>query len=350
MLKSLSISNFQSHKNSILNFAPGVNCIVGESDSGKTAILRALNWIITNRPSGDAFRSSWGGVTECRVDLTDGNWIARTKDKDGNQYELNAEVMKAMGMTVPESIAKVLNLNSVNIQGQMDSPFLLASSAGEVAQTLNEVVGLEDIDKALTAANRMVRAANSDMEREVAQIATLNAQKAAFDGLDELDGMLTRLEDLNADLTRLRSKEAELNRLVLTATEAAGNRDRVKLVADLAPWLDAVLKVDGEAEILNNKIHTLHVLADTLRDEIQPGLIALDRIVNLEPEFATVWTKENEAYSVHTKIGKLETLILEATTCWDKQINGRNLLKNMIEIYKIEMGDECLLCGQGIVR
>ena len=347
MLKSLNVQNFQSHKSSTLNFAPGVNAIIGASDSGKTAILRALSWIATNRPSGDAFRSSWGGVTECRVDLTDGNWIARTKDKDGNQYELNAEVMKAMGMTVPEPITKALNLNAVNIQSQMDAPFLLSSSAGEVAQTLNEVVGLEDIDRALTAANRMVRAANSDMEREVAQIATLNAQKAAFNGLDELDGMLTRLEDLNADLTHLRSKEAELNRLVLDADSQAARRYGIEKIADLAPELGAVLKLDADGNGLAIKCSNLETLIENgERDTKQ--LIALDRIVNIEPEFSTVWAKETEADAIHTKIGKLELLILEATTCWDKQVNGRNLIKSMSEMYKTEMGEECPLCGQTV--
>ena len=250
-------------------------------------------------------------------------------------------------MTVPEPITKALNLNAVNIQSQMDAPFLLSSSAGEVAQTLNEVVGLEDIDRALTAANRMVRAANQDMEREAAQIATLNAQFAAFEGLDGLDGMLTRLEDLNADLTHLRSKEAELNRLVLDADSQAARRYGIEKIADLAPELGAVLKLDADGNGLAIKCSNLETLIENgERDTKQ--LIALDRIVNLEPEFATVWTKENEADSVHTKIGKLEALMLEATTCWDKQVNGRNLIKNMIEIYKTEMGEECPLCGQTV--
>jgi len=64
MIKTLSIQNYQSHKDSTLEFDPGVNVIVGSTDSGKTAIIRALRWLIWNRPNGDSFRSTWGGDTK----------------------------------------------------------------------------------------------------------------------------------------------------------------------------------------------------------------------------------------------------------------------------------------------
>jgi len=46
MINSLTIQNFQSHKNTTLEFDNGINIIIGQSDSGKTAIIRALNWVI----------------------------------------------------------------------------------------------------------------------------------------------------------------------------------------------------------------------------------------------------------------------------------------------------------------
>jgi len=49
MLKKISIQNFQSHKKTELDLVDGINVIYGLSQSGKSAILRALNWIIFNR-------------------------------------------------------------------------------------------------------------------------------------------------------------------------------------------------------------------------------------------------------------------------------------------------------------
>ena len=69
MIQSLHIKNLQSHKDSHLDFCEGVNVIVGPSDSGKSAILRALRWIVKNRPQGDVLRSHWGGETEASIIL-----------------------------------------------------------------------------------------------------------------------------------------------------------------------------------------------------------------------------------------------------------------------------------------
>lgn len=62
----LQIINFQDHKNTIINFKPGMNLLVGSSDSGKSAILRALNFIFHNIPNkGKDFVRF--GSTECTI-------------------------------------------------------------------------------------------------------------------------------------------------------------------------------------------------------------------------------------------------------------------------------------------
>ena len=80
MISQLTLRNFQSHKASRLRFHPGVNVITGPSDSGKTALLRALLWAVRNRPSGDAFRSHWGGDTSVTVGLQAGEIIRERSD------------------------------------------------------------------------------------------------------------------------------------------------------------------------------------------------------------------------------------------------------------------------------
>ena len=52
MIKSVELKNFQSHNQSRLEFCDGVNIIVGASDSGKSAILRGLFWVLYNNPNG----------------------------------------------------------------------------------------------------------------------------------------------------------------------------------------------------------------------------------------------------------------------------------------------------------
>ena len=150
MIEVLKLKNFQSHEKSSLEFCGGVNCIVGSSDSGKTALLRALNWVINNRPTGDSFRSHWGGDTVVDI-MLDEQLIRRERTKKTNLYLIDSaydpkEEFKAFGTDVPEEVTKVLNFSSLNFQNQMDAPFLLSSGAGEVVRYLNQVVDLDVID------------------------------------------------------------------------------------------------------------------------------------------------------------------------------------------------------------
>jgi len=92
MIKNIRIINFQSHQNSFLKFDSGVNIIVGESDRGKSAIIRALRWLIWNRPTGDDFRSNWGGDTEVTIEINDEVFITRKKTKSFNGY-----IVKSLG-------------------------------------------------------------------------------------------------------------------------------------------------------------------------------------------------------------------------------------------------------------
>jgi exonuclease SbcC len=52
MITQLNITNFQSHVKSVLKLSPGINVICGPSDSGKSAIIRGLRWVIENQPTG----------------------------------------------------------------------------------------------------------------------------------------------------------------------------------------------------------------------------------------------------------------------------------------------------------
>ena len=106
MIEKLQIKNFQSHKDSTLEFSPGVNVIVGSSDSGKSAIIRGLRWLAYGKPRGDSMRSWWGGDITITVQLSDCE-ITRKKGST-NTYFLNkgqnTTEFNAIGHEVPQEI------------------------------------------------------------------------------------------------------------------------------------------------------------------------------------------------------------------------------------------------------
>ena len=47
-IKKIELHNFQSHEYTEMEFDRGLNVILGNSDVGKTAILRAIKWALYN--------------------------------------------------------------------------------------------------------------------------------------------------------------------------------------------------------------------------------------------------------------------------------------------------------------
>jgi len=157
LIDLIEISNFQPHEYTVLELEPGVNVIKGQSHTGKSSIMRAIRWAIINKPRGDAFKSSFARPSDTvsvGIALTDGQSITREKGRT-NLYLVDGEVLAAVKSDVPEEVQSIMHLNDINIHTQLDGPFLILASPGEVARNLNEAVGLNIIDELLKGVNRI---------------------------------------------------------------------------------------------------------------------------------------------------------------------------------------------------
>ncbi len=196
MIHSIRLQNFQSHKDTHLEFLPGVNVIIGPSRHGKTAIIRALRWVMENRPAGDEFKSHWAGKepTIVSIKLTSGEEIIRSKSDSLNSYLLNGESFIGFGQDVPKPVAEILNLDPINTQYQFDQPFLLFDSPGAVARYLNQVVHLEKIDTALANITSLKRQNDQDIRSQEVRITELSILEASFPDLIAAEEFIADLE------------------------------------------------------------------------------------------------------------------------------------------------------------
>jgi DNA repair protein SbcC/Rad50 len=218
MIKSLEIRNFQSHVKTELEFSNGVNVIVGSSDSGKTAIIRALRWACWNRPSGNAICSSWGGDTNVVLETEEGI-VWRHKGKE-DWYEIKlpdraGSTFKAFGTAVPQEIASLLNINEINLQGQLDAPFLLSDSAGEVAAHFNRIARLDKIDTGTQNVNAWLRELNVDIKYKQQEEQNLKTQLARFADFDKFEAQVEVLEMMEKAKKALINQKNSLDRVLL---------------------------------------------------------------------------------------------------------------------------------------
>lgn len=199
MINRLEIINFQSHENLTLDFVPGINIIVGKSGSGKTAILRAINLIAHNRPSGNGFIKH--DSTESIVKLYMNKDIIIRKKGKNNQYIINDnKPLEAFGQDVPEEVQKILNFSILNYQQQLDAPFLLSKTSGEVSKFLNKIINLEIIDITQQNIKKIIRSFKLQIEIEEKQKEEIKNKIDGFNWIDNCENELIVLEQLQNEI------------------------------------------------------------------------------------------------------------------------------------------------------
>jgi len=220
MFTKIEIKNFQSHKNTILEFDKGVNVICGESDNGKSAVIRAIRWVVDNQPQGtEKINSNWNEDFKEPLSVklyTEKGYVERIRDKKRNGYNIckNGEKetnLDAIGKGVPKEVIDFLNVSDVNFQYQLDPLYLISKSAGEASKYLNEIVHLDSIDKIMSIADSDKRQLSSEQKVVEADIKKLEEGLKDTDWIDEADNICKRIVKYNEILQKKETESAELS-------------------------------------------------------------------------------------------------------------------------------------------
>jgi len=317
MLESIRLKNFQKHRAIEIEFDPLVTCIVGASGTGKSSILRAIRWVVLNKPSGDSFirHGKKGTVGELVVD---GIKIVRKKGKGDNSYALenNAEGsgnemggrsnlrqqkegreksegvqpklgrsdvpgrrnFKAFGTEPPQAVTKILNIAEDSFARQLDAPYFFSLTPGQAAKDLNQVIDLEVIDRTLgklAAGQRKARMELEvgrqrylDAEAKGKELAWVRQMDADLRGVERAEQVYERTKE-RADALRETIGGAEKVRRDRenAASEAVGSlrvlgigdawHKKAKKAADLGQLLFRLEKLEGERCEVGEKLKGL---------------------------------------------------------------------------------------------
>ena len=273
MIEKIEIHNFQSHKATVMDLDAKVNTLQGNSDCGKSAVLRALHWLIFN-PAGDYFISDWArkGKTQtapCEVIVhVDGHKIVRRRDKDFNGYYLDDEMFEATRNSVPKKISDILNLGEVNVQRQLDPPFLLSMSAGEVSRYINSLVNLTRIDNWTSAANSRERKLRQDADAAFERVENARVKVESY-------SFLPRLEELSDAIDSLVSRHSEVDALHTDLSETLSKHAAEVSVLGSLPDVDRLAAISYELDAATARTSGLQVDVDY----IEPTLSKYDRQV-----------------------------------------------------------------------
>lgn len=352
MIKSLYILNFQSHEKSKFDFVDGVNVIVGISDSGKTASFRALNWLSKNRPSGDSMRSTWGGDTNVIIE-TENGYVRRVRGKE-DFYELKIHgrkslVFKAFRTDVPKEIIDFLNLNELNLQSQLDAPFLLSDTPGGVAQFFNKIAKLEKIDLGISNVNSAIRNIEGEIKYKSAELLKQEQLLKDFDYLDDMEKDVKHLEKLNDVLEITVTDKANLQYLHKSIDNSIAG---IEYYSEIISLEDDVLSIEKDmnavAEIQTKqiKIKRLTESVKNLEEEIK----SKEKLIKTEASVDNLLQLNSDlkiAVEQRKNLFKLFYVINESKVLLKKKVSE---IASMEVVFEKEMGETCLLCGQPIKK
>ncbi len=254
MIKSISLKNFRSYKDTFLEFHSGISILTGANDSGKTNILRGLNWLIHNRPLGDDIRSDFGGDTIVSIEVND-KLISRIKTNNENLYVLThadgkEDKFRAFKSGVPEIIAQHLNISPTNIAFQLDGPFLLSKSASDVAKFYNEIVNLEIIDSTISNIAGTLRKEKTSLKVEKETEKKKLEELKEYDWLPEAEAELIKLEKMQQAIIRLKADWTNLYKLTEDLKRLAETERKLSKITKHDVAVTALLEQKGEIEKL----------------------------------------------------------------------------------------------------
>ncbi len=286
MIESLKIQNYQSHNDTELEFDKGVNVIVGASDSGKTAVLRALGWLVTNRPLGDSFRSSWGGATMVETKTSNSaTSVVRMKSDGLNEYRLGKTTLKALKGEVPQEVDKILNLSNVNYQKQMDAPFILSMSSGEVARYLNQIVNLDKIDKALYEVGRRLREENTSLSFAQKNLKQTTEELERYDWIDGAEAEVCEIESIHAGIIDIENDVAALVNLLDRIEDVGVQREQIQTTLTMEPKVEEAVNLYEAIQKLENEVSWAQFALRKYSDTDTQLQVVSDTLGRAEKEF-----------------------------------------------------------------
>ena len=344
-IKSISLKNFQGHTNSKITLDPNVTALIGESDAGKSSIIRAIKWITTNRPLGTVFKNYNATARDpfsTYLEFDDGVKIGLDK-KD---YVINGKTITKFGTTVPYEVEDTIALNDLNIQSQHDKYFLLQDTSGNVAKRLNELVSLDIIDFVLKNVNSDIRSSNKETEDFKDRVSNTKDAIDVFKRLPHVEELVSSLE------SKIDVCDADRNTLDVVQsiyTSIMLNKDKVKNIDEWLNIEDSVKKImdlftirteaKDSLTFVETSIETVHTYQERIK--------LCDHTITAEPKLEkildTIKTHDNAQEEINGVSGLLSDL--------ERNLEGLSALEIEIKDKKQKLIDlllstkVCPFCG-----
>lgn len=319
----LKVKGFGQHIERVVKFTPGLNVLVGESEVGKTMLIRALYLLIENSPrGGEKLYQSWFTDEPLSIQLRDNQ--GNTVKRKNNKYYLNGgDPLKAFGTSVPEPIRQLFNFKEINWQKQLHPHYLLFSTGGSAGKILNNATGMAVQELLITE----IKSDLSDSKSEIKRLKKNN---------DEYQQTLERLRHV----TRFRIKAEAIINIQNNAIEIEKKADRLE---NILIQLEEIRKIKNSYKKVEKHMDTLNQILEDYK-EVDVYKAMVNKLIGLLNKINEIEIFDHvKVIDYLQRLQRLESLNFELTTAkttinlLEKYIREVKEQKEFQEKYLIEM-------------
>ncbi|VVB50692.1 AAA ATPase domain protein [uncultured archaeon] len=285
----LTLKNFQSISDAEVEIGP-LTVLVGQSDVGKSAVIRAL-YLLHRNQGGLELVKHGKSKLEVTQYLDSGLRVAITKGKGVNNYFSGSSTYCKVGRDVPDEVSRNLRTPELvldkdqsldlNFCRQFDTPFLLSDSTTVITKAVSSLSGINIVYAA-------IREGNSEYQKSKTKAEVLQGNVSdllKYETLSkEVDALLETVREIKALQSSI---EDEKKRVIYYKTLLDGMESLQAREADLAPFefkLQEVLSLWKDGQGLQTKKSSLEVLLDrmqgvhpySLSDELPKDIAVLE--------------------------------------------------------------------------
>ena len=326
----------------MLELDPGINAIIGSSNNGKSAILRALYWVKYNRPLGvDNLLSHWAvdkkgnQILPMQTTIENENGtVTRRRTKDENQYIVNGEELNVVKTDVPDEVEKLLRLSDTNIQKQLESPFLLSLSSGQVAQYFNRTVRLDIIDKVLSNAESKRRKINQEINQVEELCEEYKLKKEKYSWLENVDKLLAKYENISEKTDTIKIEQEQLDSQFENYKKLIEIRQKYESIADISELIEKIEVIEKNIDLKKEELSKLdsdlsNIKSYKIYPTFEEQLDLIEKIQGIDDDQV-----KRDIGIISQKINSYRQMIYTIKGC---KANIENLQKQLPDI--------CPLCG-----
>lgn len=266
-ITELSLKNFQSHVDTVIELDKGLNVFIGESRQGKTSILRAFDFVIENRYKGNVRKYITQGADRCEVSLKLSNGyiitrIVERKSNGINGYTIfnpktgELEELNTKGVTVVQELLGFSKLNidkdlsvPLNFLRQGESWFLIGDkyTAPQREKIIGGIFGTHYADAVIRKYEKQERVIGGTLKTKKEDKENLEKELDKYSNLDSLEIVLNKIEDKQTEIELLNSEIEKIQTL----------KDKRDNCISQINQIDETLKKISNLEVLTKNINEL---------------------------------------------------------------------------------------------